>query len=274
MKPELTFDHFYVVLTHDHYTAIKSDPVWKQFFANSYEDTVRTGEGHEWTGHYSMAINHRYLELFYEGPRSDSGYVNGAAGIGLCSEEIGATPKVKTYFETIASSQLLSIVPRTLSSKKLGYDIPWFTFLSPPMLTEPFLKTWAMDYSKEYIDLAKVEMRDATHFMRDKFGLRDIDVRADVSQVKCIRSITVACLASEVEAYKIALLGFTFIEAQANVYSIGDFRIYIKVVDQVSMRVLETEFELTQPIASLEHRLHEGSALNGEGLRLIWKMAL
>jgi hypothetical protein len=74
MKPELIFDHFYVVLTQEHYLAIKSDSVWSQFFVKSYEETVKTGEGQTWTGHYSTTCNHRYIELFYEGPRSDLGY--------------------------------------------------------------------------------------------------------------------------------------------------------------------------------------------------------
>lgn len=269
-KPEILFDHFYIVVSREHYQAIKNDPVWSRFFVRSYESTVRTGEGNEWTGFYSSTLNCRYVEVFYEGPRINEGYVTGAGGIGLCSEEIGVTEKLRSFYESHCKDQHASVVPRTYASQKLNRNISWFTYFMPPMLNDPFLKTWVMDYHAEFLGVAQVPMKDSNHYDRERFNPLP-ELTDDHPKVKSIQSIRVACKSDEIEIYRRHLIGLAFEQMDGFTFRLPEFTLFIQIADTVQSRITEVTFELDRECMDFEHRIGDKSLLTGKHLSLTWK---
>lgn len=269
MKPEILFDHFYVVLSPVQYEALKNDDLWKQYFCSAYESTVTTGEGNRWTGLYCTALNHRYAEFFYEGPRVAENYFAGAAGIGLCSEFMGVADAASAYFNEHSKSQPSEIVPRTIMSKALGTQIPWFTYMAAKALDKPFLKTWLMDYAPEYVEVAKVPLKSKHQFDRDQFALCKFEVKPEQPQVTGFKSLTIDCLESEFEFYSNSLLGMTFRKESDFIFVLPDVTLKLNVVSNVSMRVSEVELTLSQPASTVEHSVADGVKFKVQDSRLI-----
>lgn len=270
-KPKIIFDHFYVVLSPEDYALIKSDPVFHRFFGSTYERTVKTGEGNEWTGFYANALDHRYIEFFYEGPRVDEGYVRGAAGIGLCSEKIGFTSDLDAYYRQHCPGRNLTILERTLNSTKLNRVIPWFTALSTTPLETPFLKTWAMDYQRDFIQSSPTfRMKDDDHLDRDYYGFKDPDPSDSQPKIKRIQSLTLACRESEMEQYRQDLIDLTFELQENSCFELNGFTLRLTPAQSVQNRVIEVQFELDREVKDFSHSMGSGW-LVGDGVGLFWR---
>ena len=243
----LTFDHLFVALPAESYEFLKSSDTWRSLFVNCRESTIRTGEGNEWTGFYCYFEDGRYIELFAEGSRTSEGYVQGAAGIALCSEHMGSSVEIERNYNLNRLGRVATSALRTFKSEKLKRNINWFTFVQAPILAKPFLKTWVMDYHKDFIELAEIPMKGPQQFDRGKFAIQEERKAGAPPVISAIKSITVACNAMELDEYSNDLLALGFRQSRSLEFSITGLHIELQPVENVGARITNVEFTMSAP---------------------------